>query len=60
VLPESFKEPQAALQVALTDLTMNVQAGRTAHPCDVHLGREVVRVLASAQRQIDISGGPAL
>jgi hypothetical protein len=37
-----------------------VQAGRTAHPCDVHLGREVVRVLASAQRQIDISGGPAL
>ncbi|MGD0603478.1 MAG: hypothetical protein ABSA53_07735 [Streptosporangiaceae bacterium] len=28
-------------------------AGRTAHSCDVRFGREVTRVLAGAQRQLE-------
>ena len=43
----------AALSVALGELTANARAGQTRHPCDVWFGREVGRVLAEAQRQVD-------
>ena len=41
------------LRAALTELTQNVRSGRTRHPCDVWFGRDVGRVLAQAQRQLD-------
>ena len=31
----------------------NVRSGRTEHPCDARFGRDVGRVIAEAQRQID-------
>jgi predicted dehydrogenase len=42
-----------ALRVALGELAANVWSGNVSHPCDVHFGRDVTRILAQAQRQID-------
>ena len=44
---------RAALRVALTELAGNARSGQPGHPCDVRFGRDVGRVLAEAQRQID-------
>jgi len=49
--PAQVPDPVAPLQTALSELAANVRSGQTAHPCDVHFGREVGRVLADAQRQ---------
>ena len=46
-------DPVAALSTALGELVANARAGQTEHPCDVRFGRDVVRVLSEAQRQID-------
>jgi predicted dehydrogenase len=43
----------AALSIALGELTASARAGQPSHPCDVRFGRDVGRVLAEAQRQID-------
>ena len=43
----------AALSTALGELVANARAGQTRHPCDVWFGRDVERVLAEAQRQVD-------
>jgi len=43
----------AALSTAVAELAANARAGQTRHPCDVWFGRDVGRVLAEAQRQID-------
>jgi predicted dehydrogenase len=51
--PAETSEPVAALRVALTELADNARAGRTDHPCDVHFGHQIGRVLAEAQRQLD-------
>ena len=53
-VPTGTDDPVAPLRTALTELADNARSGRTGHPCDVRLGREVVRVLADAQRQIDV------
>jgi predicted dehydrogenase len=45
-------EAGPALQVALAELAANARAGRTGHPCDVRFGRDVVAVLAAAEREI--------
>jgi len=37
----------------LGSLAANARAGQTRHPCDVRFGRDVGRVLAEAQGQID-------
>jgi len=47
----------AALSTALGELVANARAGRTDHRCDVRFGRDVGRVLAEAQRQIDARRG---
>jgi predicted dehydrogenase len=52
VAPLSDRDPVAALRVALTELAANVRSGRIDHPCDVAFGRDVVRVLAAAERQV--------
>jgi predicted dehydrogenase len=51
--PGETAQPTTALRVALTELVDNARSGQVAHPCDVQFGRDVVRVLAEAQRQID-------
>jgi predicted dehydrogenase len=49
--PMGERDTVAALRVALTELADNARSGRTEHPCDVRFGREVVRILAEAERQ---------
>jgi predicted dehydrogenase len=51
--PLANVDPVAALSTALGELVVNAQARQTRHPCDVWFGRDVGRVLAGAQRQID-------
>jgi predicted dehydrogenase len=51
-MPAAERDTVAALRVALTELADNVRKGRTEHPCDVRFGREIVRVLAGAERSI--------
>jgi hypothetical protein len=46
-------DPVTALSTALGELVANARAGQTEHPCDVRFGRDVVRVLSEAQRQVD-------
>lgn len=50
--PVETGQPVTPLRTALTELAVNARSGQTAHPCDVHFGREVGRVLADAQHQI--------
>ena len=50
--PAETDQPTTPLRTALTELAANARSGQTAHPCDVHFGREVSRVLAYAQQQI--------
>jgi predicted dehydrogenase len=49
--PLEADQPVTPLRTALSELTANARSGQTAHPCDVHFGREVGRVLADAQHQ---------
>jgi len=46
-------DPLPPLRTTLAELAGNIRAGQTGHPCDVRFGRNVGRVLAEAQRQID-------
>jgi predicted dehydrogenase len=50
---EEDDEPAVPLRTALSELASNARSGRVSHPCDVRFGRDVGRVLAEAQRQID-------
>jgi predicted dehydrogenase len=52
LIPESGPAARAAHQVATTELMAAAVTGGT-HPCDVTFGREVVAVLAAAQRALD-------
>jgi len=51
--PEEEDEPAVPLRTALTELAGNARSRRVSHPCDVRFGRDVGRVLAEAQHQID-------
>ena len=58
VMPATPVDPVQALCVAAGELAASAAGAASAarapeHPCDVHFGREVVRVLASAQEQLD-------
>jgi predicted dehydrogenase len=46
-------DPVTQLRTALTELAANARSGQAGHPCDVRFGRDVGRVLAQAQRQMD-------
>jgi predicted dehydrogenase len=52
-VPVKAGDSTAALRTALGELVANARAGRTEHPCDVRFGRDVGRVIAEAQRQIE-------
>jgi predicted dehydrogenase len=51
--PAAASDPLPPMRTALAELAANIRAGRTGHPCDVRFGRDVGRVIAEAQRQID-------
>ena len=51
--PAGATDPLPPLRTALGELAANVRSGRTEHPCDARFGRDVGRVIAEAQRQID-------
>jgi predicted dehydrogenase len=53
VAPVAADDPLPPLRTALAELMENVRSGRTEHPCDARFGRDVGRVIAEAQRQID-------
>jgi len=52
-VPLGSLDQVAALSIALGELRANARSGQPRHPCDVCFGRDVGRVLAEAQRQID-------
>jgi len=51
-LPASLADPSAALATAARELAATAQLPLPSHPCDVRLGRSVVRLLAEAERQL--------
>jgi predicted dehydrogenase len=53
VAPIGHPHPVTQMRTALAELAANARSGLTSHPCDVRFGRDVGRVLAEAQRQID-------
>jgi predicted dehydrogenase len=57
-IPAETNQPVGPLRVALTELAGNARSGNLGHPCDVRFGRDVVRVLTEAQRQIDTRTHP--
>ncbi|MGN6792705.1 MAG: Gfo/Idh/MocA family protein [Streptosporangiaceae bacterium] len=52
--PGPTPDPVSALRLALSELAANARAGNQRHDCDVAFGRDVVAVLAEAQRQLDV------
>jgi predicted dehydrogenase len=52
--PEGSFEPVEALHRAIADLASLVESGQRHHRCDVHFGLEVVRVLAAAERALEL------
>jgi predicted dehydrogenase len=53
VMPAAPVDEVDALRTAARELISCAAAGAVAHPCDVRFGREIVRVLAAAQAQLD-------
>jgi predicted dehydrogenase len=43
---------RAALQLALAELAVSARSGHPGHPCDVRFGRDIVAILAAAERAI--------
>jgi predicted dehydrogenase len=52
VAPVETGQAVTPLRTALRELAANARSGQAQHPCDVHFGREVGRVLADAQHQL--------
>jgi predicted dehydrogenase len=57
VMPDLSDDPVVALTTAVAELAGLVRSGERAHPCDVRFGRDVTRLLADAQRQLDAARG---
>jgi predicted dehydrogenase len=56
--PAQAADPVTPLRTALAELAANARAGEVSHPCDVRFGRDVVHILADAQRQIGAHSPP--
>jgi predicted dehydrogenase len=50
--PLADRDVVASLRVALTELAAAARSGHPSPPCDVRFGRDVVAVLAEAERQV--------
>ena len=50
--PTAVPDPVTPLRSALAELAANARSGQVRHPCDARFGRDVVHVLADAERQI--------
>jgi predicted dehydrogenase len=53
IMPNSGWDPVDCLRTALTELLAMAASGEVGHPCDVRFGRDIGRVLATAQAQLD-------
>jgi predicted dehydrogenase len=53
IMPTASWDPVECLGTALGELLAMAGTGQSKHPCDVHLGRDIVHVLATAQAQLD-------
>jgi predicted dehydrogenase len=53
IMPSTPWDPVDCLRTALAELIENAEAGQAKHPCDVHFGRDLNRVLSAAQAQLD-------
>ena len=53
VMPSTRFDTVQALRTAASELVASASMARPEHPCDVSFGREVLRVLAAAQTQLD-------
>jgi predicted dehydrogenase len=53
MLPASQADPSSALATAARELAAAAELPVPSHPCDVRLGRTVVRLLAEAERQLE-------
>jgi predicted dehydrogenase len=51
-MPRGGMDVDAAFALALAELQDSIGSGHRSHPCDVHFGVAVVRVLAEAEQQI--------
>jgi predicted dehydrogenase len=54
-MPETPVDAVLALRTAASELASLASSGERTHPCDVRFGRDVVRVLAAAQTQLDVA-----
>ena len=50
--PMQAPDPVTPLRTALAELAANARSGQVRHPCDARFGRDVVHVLADAERQV--------
>jgi predicted dehydrogenase len=55
--PVETPDPVTPLRTALAELAANARSGQVSHPCDARFGRDVVHVLADAERQIGARPG---
>ena len=53
VMPAGPFDPVESLRTAAAELAAAARPGAPAHPCDARFGREVVRVLAAAEAQLE-------
>jgi predicted dehydrogenase len=51
--PREAGDAVTPLRVALAELASNVSSGQREHRCDVHFGRDVVALIADAERLMD-------
>jgi predicted dehydrogenase len=56
--PVETPDPVTPLRTALAELAANARSGQVSHPCDARFGRDVVHVLADAERQAGARPGP--
>jgi predicted dehydrogenase len=57
VMPATPSDPADALRVAARELVASAESGRP-HACDARFGRDVVKVLAEAQAQLEAGRNP--
>ncbi|HMH93979.1 MAG TPA: Gfo/Idh/MocA family oxidoreductase [Streptosporangiaceae bacterium] len=50
--PLADRDVVAALRTALTELAASARSGYPSHPCDARFGRDIVAILAEAERQV--------